>query len=140
MGCVVFLACAIIYEYFHLCDDFDTCFWASKGNITTENIAVSDWESVMRGVPIFVYGYTCHPNVLPLYLELQRRSTKRMHKVMRRGLSFAWLLYTLVGIFGFLLFRNGTDGNILTNDFHKDTVVVIGAIGMATSVIFTIPL
>jgi len=138
--CVSYLVFAIIYEYFNLCSDYDTCFWSSKSNISTEDIAVSDWESVMRGVPIFVYGYTCHPNVLPLYLELQRRSTKRMHKVMRTGLSFAWFLYILVGAFGFLTFRHATDGNILTNDFHHDAVVVIGAIGMVVSVTFTIPL
>jgi len=138
--CVTYLVLIILYEYFNFCHKDDDCFWQKSSGLTWEDMAVSDWESVMRGVPIFVYGYTCHPNVLPLYLELQRRSSKRMHKVMRRGLSFAWFLYLVIGIFGFLTFRSETDGNILTNNFHHDAAVVVGAVGMSISVTFTIPL
>lgn len=51
-----------------------------------------------------VFCYTCHPNVIPIYQELQRRSTKRGFKFLSRGLLIVLVLYLIVGIFGFLTF------------------------------------
>ena len=79
------------------------------------------------------------PTVLPIYLELQRRTTRRMHKVMFRAMSIAFIIYLIGGSFGYLVFLEDTCGNILVNDFKKHIEVVIGAAAMAISLTMTVP-
>ena len=78
-----------------------------------------------------VFGFTCHPNVIPIYQELQRRSTKRGFKFLSRGLMIVLVLYLVVGIFGFLTFYKEyhpiTDfpTQILQAKYHKGDVPII---------------
>ena len=87
--------------------------------------------SIFSSFGFVVFAFTCHPNVIPIYQELQRRSAKRGFKFLYRGLLIALVLYYLVGIFGFLTFYKEyhpiTDfpQQILQAKYHKGDVPII---------------
>ena len=94
----------------------------------------------MTAVPLVVFAYTCHPNVLPVYIELQSPSARRMDKVIRRSVLIAVILYLSLGIFAVLTFGNDTRPNFLYNDYHHSAAILIGCAGFTAAVVITVPL
>lgn len=81
--------------------------------------------------------------MLPVFLELQKPTRKRMYKVVGRAIGIAFLLYALLGTFAYLTFKTQltrSDGNFLNNDYHERGSTLLGAVGMSLSVILAIPL
>eukprot|EP01084_Bolivina_argentea_P025700 47786_1 len=148
--CSAYLCLVIIINYFRLCDDqsvFEgehiqrhTCFWKSNFSLTSDDLFKLTPNGFLSSFPIFVYAYSCQPQVLPIYVELQRRSVRRMHKVIRRSLYFSVTLYVSVGIFGFLTFMDGSCGNVLQNNFKKHPEVILSAVTICISCMFTLPI
>ena len=131
------------------------CFWESpaepggggelpKYNETSFVLADFDPGRILTSVPIVVFAYTCHPNVLPVFLELQRPTEKRMlGKVVYRAVFASLLLYLLIGGFGYLTFQEQLDkskGNFLLNDYHRNPAMIIGAVGYSLYLVMAIPL
>lgn len=148
--CSGYLCLVIILDYFRLCDDntvFEgqdierhTCFWQKDFALDWDDLVHFTPNGFLSSFPIFVFAYSCQPNVLPIYVELQRRSVRRMHKVIRRSLYFAASLYVFVGIFGFLTFMDGTCGNVLQNNYKQHPEIIISAVSICISCIFTLPM
>ena len=78
--------------------------------------------------------------MLPIYVELQRPTIRRMRKVFYRGSILITIMYYGICIFGFLLFLEKTCSNVLTNDFKQSGPAVAAALGIATSCILTQPI
>ena len=149
--CSGYLCLVIIVDYFRLCDDNTvfggdaslsrhTCFWRSNFSLDWDDLVHLTPSGFLSSFPIFVFAYSCQPNVLPIYVELQRRSVRRMHKVIRRSLYFAASLYVFVGIFGFLTFMEGTCGNVLQNDYRHHPEIIVSAVSICISCVFTLPM
>lgn len=103
----------------------------------------TDPIEILTAVPIVVYAYTCHPNILPIFLELKKASPRRMNKVVTRAIGSAFLLYVSLGIFAYLTFKTQlahSNGNFLLNDYHGDPMILCGAIGIGISITFALPL
>mmetsp|Transcript_6169 Transcript_6169/g.9667 ORF Transcript_6169/g.9667 Transcript_6169/m.9667 type:complete len:459 (+) Transcript_6169:33-1409(+) len=150
--CVIYLALVVTVMYFDFCGNEEvvrvgdsaevvTCFWKSGGDPIV--FANFDLLRILNTIPIVVYAYTCHPNVLPMFMELQRPTRRRMVKVVGRAIGLACSIYVLLGVFGYLTFKDQlsmSDGNFLNNDYHKNKFILIGAIGMSLSVVLAVPL
>ena len=148
--CLGYLMIIIFIEYFILCDNMDvvntkptgyerhTCFWKGNFRLTMDDLFQFSAAGFLTSFPIFVFAYSCQPNLLPIYVELQRPTVPRMHKVIRRSLYFSVTMYLIVAIFGYLTFMDKTCGNILINNFKQHPQVIIGAIGIAISCQFTL--
>lgn len=95
----VYLGIAIMYGFFDKTHDSNKAFReAPAGEMSA--------YSIFTAASYVVFAFTCHPNVIPIYQELQRRSTKRGFMFLSRGIVIVLLLYLIVGIFGFLTFYN----------------------------------
>lgn len=94
----------------------------------------------LHALPLILYSYTCHPNVLPLYAELQRPCDRRMHKVVTRAFAAAAFLYVLVGSTGFLTFLYDTEGNILMNNYHREAAPIAACFAICFTVVSAMPL
>lgn len=92
-----YLAFAVCYSFFMETNDISSAF---------ANAPVAEFGAynILTSISLVVFSFTCHPNVIPIYEELERRSTKRGFKFLSRGLVIVLLLYLIVGIFGFLTF------------------------------------
>mmetsp|Transcript_52135 Transcript_52135/g.127291 ORF Transcript_52135/g.127291 Transcript_52135/m.127291 type:complete len:533 (+) Transcript_52135:155-1753(+) len=70
-------------------------------------------KDLLLALPIYLFAFTCQVNVLDVWDDLARASSRRMDKVTRRSMVLCLIIYGLVGAFGFLEFGSKTCGNIL---------------------------
>jgi amino acid permease len=94
---ICYLSIAIVIEYFVQTGD-------TNSNFADAPPARANAYSIFVCVPTIVFAYTCHPNVLPIYVELRKRNTRHMTKILVIGLTIVMFCYMLVGVFGFLTF------------------------------------
>lgn len=130
VACCAVLSVILCVEYFFVCDYARTCFWNAeyKINFWSEWAARTDNPlELIKSVPLVVFAYTCHTAVLPLYLELQRRSANRMGRVLKHAISFTFVIYVFSSFWGFMTFLGATKGNILANDFGRGNIVILVA-------------
>jgi amino acid permease len=50
---------------------------------------------------ICIFAYNCHNHIIPLYVELERRSVKRIKKIEFRSLLIMWTIYLVVSYCGY---------------------------------------
>lgn len=124
MACI-YLAIAVTYGFFSMrSGETNERFKNAPGSEPTA-------YSLFTASGYVVFGFTCHPNVIPIYQELQRRDTKRGFQFLSRGLIVVLLLYLVVGIFGFLTFYKEyhplTDfpTQILQAKYHSGNIPII---------------
>jgi len=100
-------------------------------------------EGVVRMSTLAVFAYCCQPNIPSIYVELEKRSFRRMDKVSVRAMILCFFIYVLMGISGFLAFGDDTSTNIIQNlrsRVRYDPVVMVGFAGMTCAVILAFPL
>lgn len=118
-----YLAFAVLYSFFSETEDTNSAFAnAPPARFGAYNILAS--------MSYVIFSFTCHPNVIPIYEELERRSTKRGFKFLSRGLVFVLLLYLVVGIFGFLTFYDDYNvfkfpSQILQADYSHNNIPIM---------------
>ena len=124
MACV-YLSFAVTYGFFSM-----------RSGETAERFADAPATelsayNIFTAMGFVVFGYTCHPNVIPIYQELQRRDLKRGFQFLSRGLFIVLMLYLVVGICGFLTFYKeyhpitSFPTQILQAKYHKGDVPII---------------
>jgi len=154
----IYLVKVVCVEYFLLCSKQDdhplsgvgshystTCVWEDDYSmdmniIWPEQTFEKFYSGFLTAAPLLIFAYTCNHFILPVYNELNRPSIHRMRKVHKRGLSIIAILYTLIALFGFLLFLDTVCSNVLLNDFRRHFDVVLAALGMAICSILTMPI
>ena len=120
----IYLAIAIMIAFFDRTNDPSKAF----KNAPAFEPSAYDFLTASSYV---VFAFTCHPNVIPIYQELQRRSTKRGLMFLSRGICIVLILYLVVGIFGFVTFYDDyhplTDfpQQILQAKYSKGNVPII---------------
>ena len=118
-----YLAFAIIFSFFMETTDINSA-------IANAPIAEFGAYNILTSISLVVFSFTCHPNVIPIYEELERRSTKRGFKFLSRGLVIVLMLYLIVGIFGFLTFYENYKllkfpSQILQANYSRSNVLII---------------
>eukprot|EP01016_Furgasonia_blochmanni_P024612 TRINITY_DN2653_c0_g2_i8.p1 TRINITY_DN2653_c0_g2~~TRINITY_DN2653_c0_g2_i8.p1 ORF type:complete len:298 (-),score=42.58 TRINITY_DN2653_c0_g2_i8:1726-2619(-) len=135
-ACNVFIVGVIVWEAF----DSEVC------NIQRnfEKAAYYKTEGIYLTLSTAIYSFNCHPNVLDVYSELQRRSLRRMSKVLIRLMSIAGVLYCIVGAFGYLTFLDRPeqfeDGNILVSDYKGHIMIKVCITALCIALIPALPL
>ncbi len=60
---IVFLAVVVVWKYFEFCSyGYSPCL---QEQFSTLPLFHLEWDALLGTVPLIVYAYTCHPNVLP---------------------------------------------------------------------------
>ncbi len=156
--CTLYLIGFLITTYLQFCVDEVTvysptnsanphqveCVWKESSKTNQNIYAASSFKGILTTVSIVIFAFTCHPNVLPVYLELQRPTETRMvDKVIFRALLGALLLYLVVSVFAYLIFLDqleDSNGNFLLNDFQNGIGVILGDIFMSIYIVLAIPI
>lgn len=94
---------------------------------------------IFSALPIVVFSFGCHINILPLYNELQNPSVERINNVIKLSLGGAFLTYLCIGLFAYLTYGGNTDSDVLTN-YPTKTEFSIAKIGLSILVILSFPL
>lgn len=91
---MLFLMCVIVFEAI------------ISGNIidNLSNARLIDFRGISVTFPIAAVSFSCHPNILGIYHELARRSIRRISKVVRRTMMGATVIFSTIGVCGYLIF------------------------------------
>lgn len=126
------------------------CFAPSYGDVSSnfDHVKLFDFSGTSKTLGIALFAYACHPNVLDIYMELNRPSRRRMNKVLTRGLFLVFILYMLAGIFGYVTFSQAigqltsedNGGMILLANYDGNVGIKIAILTIALSVLCSIVL
>merc|ERR1719361_2798598 len=142
----MFLTACLLYEYLRFCGEKETCFW----NFDRENLAIISPALTLKGlvnaIPMFVFGYNCHPSVFPIYKSMVKdrgiaatpRSAPRMANVFRAALSASFTAYTIAASSGFLLLLDEVPSNVLKYKYGRPDMVIAKVL-FAIAMILAVP-
>eukprot|EP00164_Ancoracysta_twista_P003027 GFYU01004038.1.p1 GENE.GFYU01004038.1~~GFYU01004038.1.p1 ORF type:complete len:529 (+),score=110.10 GFYU01004038.1:289-1875(+) len=96
--------------------------------------------STIQAFPVVMFAFTCQTNVYSIYCELVRPTRRRMNKVVHRSVLTSFMIYIVIGIFGYLQYEHDVAGNILKNlDIHNP-MLAAGEATVTLTVILAFPL
>eukprot|EP00198_Chlamydomonas_reinhardtii_P010547 XP_001699884.1 amino acid transporter [Chlamydomonas reinhardtii] len=84
-------------------------------------------EGLLVAFPVIVFSFTAHPYYLGIFNNLQAATFSRMTKVTNLAMGLSSLLYFIVGVGGYITFRNRTAGDLLRNFGAADVDGIRGA-------------
>ena len=111
--------------------------------ILDDNPSIGHVESVhlkmsfFRAFPIITFAFSFHTAFFAIYKEMENRSEIDM--VVCASTLIACSGYLLVGIFGYLAFKDSVENNILLN-FEHDVWIQIGKLSLSVVICFSYPL
>ncbi|XP_015259092.1 PREDICTED: putative sodium-coupled neutral amino acid transporter 8 [Cyprinodon variegatus] len=101
---------------------------------------VSSWASMFSVVPTICFGFQCHEACIAIYSSMENQ--KLLHWVVISVLSmfFCLLVYTLTGVYGFLMFGQDVASDILMSYPGNDVVMIISRLLFGISIITIYPI
>jgi amino acid permease len=88
---------------------------------------------------IFSFAYVLHLNVIPLFLELEDPSPRKMIWVIRGVVATCTTVYGLVGYAGLMLYGENTKSNVLIN-FGTSPAYILAKVAVCLAVVMSFPL
>uniref|UniRef100_A0A8C4Q3E1 Solute carrier family 38 member 2 n=1 Tax=Eptatretus burgeri TaxID=7764 RepID=A0A8C4Q3E1_EPTBU len=117
LGCMAFFQIVIIYKKFSIsCEtsvingttEYHYAYWRDYNETGHDSckpeIALLNKKTIYA-IPIAIFAYVAHPEVLPIYKELKDASKKRMLHVSYVSMFTMFIMYILTAIFGYLTFN-----------------------------------
>lgn len=94
-------------------------------------------------VPILVFAFVCHPEVLPIYSELKDRSRRKMQTVSNISITGMLVMYLLAALFGYLTFYGEVEDELLhayIKVYTFDTPLLMVRLAVLVAVTLTVPI
>uniref|UniRef100_A0A8C7F5E4 Sodium-coupled neutral amino acid transporter 5-like n=1 Tax=Oncorhynchus kisutch TaxID=8019 RepID=A0A8C7F5E4_ONCKI len=110
--------------------------------ITMHNIGGKVQHVTAYTIPILAFAFVCHPEVLPIYTELQDATKKRMQTVANISILAMFVMYGLTAIFGYLTFFGGVESELLHTYIKVDpldTLILCVRMAVLVAVTLTVP-
>lgn len=90
-----------------------------------------------------VFAFNCQNHILPLYAELERKSTKRIYKVINRSVFTMWAIYFTMAMAGYFATYELTARIVLERESldgpYIDTSMLIGIIALVVLLLIHSP-
>jgi len=142
---VIYLTVITTTTFFHYCDKpyGHGCLMSSRklpSVFMNVDLYGVDWIGHMYTIPLIISSFAAHPTVLPIYIELQKKSPVDMWVVMVTGLSIAAFFYMVLSSFGYLTFLSDTKPNYLLNEYHHNLAVTLASVGLCMVCVLAMPL
>lgn len=97
------------------------------------------WFQPLAVIPILCFAYQTHEVIVPVYACMKERVIGKFMKATVFSLVLLFILYNLVGAFGYLTFGSNVPADIMSLYDGKDPVVVIGIVALVVKFITTYP-
>lgn len=97
------------------------------------------WFEPLAIVPVLCFAYQTHEVIVPVYACMEQRFISLFMKASVFGLVILFLLYNIVGAYGYLTFGADVGPDIMSLYDAKDPVVVVGIVAIVIKFITTYP-
>ena len=94
---------------------------------------------VLRSVPIFVFAYTCHQNIISITNELHSPTPPRVLHVIGASALVALGVYLLISFSGYTTFGPQVESDILAT-YPSSAMVAVARVAISVVVTFSYPL
>ncbi|KAJ3177661.1 hypothetical protein HK101_010204 [Irineochytrium annulatum] len=94
---------------------------------------------LLRTLPIFVFAFGCHQNIFPIHNELADSTLARVSSVATLSVGAAFVVYQIIGVFGYLSFGHGVASNII-EQYPAGRIITIGQFALCILFLFSYPL
>jgi amino acid permease len=133
--CVIIIECPMYFSKFLETTDINDINWFNIGTGFTYKLYF------FTGTATVFFAYTCHAGAFPVYKSLKNNVTRRVNKVFRRSILLDAVIYTLVGVTGFLTQPVHTPDLIIyrKGQFSNDLALIIGQLLIAFNLILSSP-
>ncbi|KAG8439734.1 hypothetical protein GDO86_005779 [Hymenochirus boettgeri] len=94
-------------------------------------------------IPILAFAFVCHPEILPIYSELRRRTRRTMQNVSNISIAAMLAMYLLSALFGYLTFFGEVNDELLhtyTKVYTFDTLLLCVRLAVLVAVTLTVPI
>mmetsp|Transcript_39714 Transcript_39714/g.104885 ORF Transcript_39714/g.104885 Transcript_39714/m.104885 type:complete len:479 (-) Transcript_39714:273-1709(-) len=135
--CVVLIVSVVVLFAVHPTTELDP--FAGSGaddDQKGEVVPVTSILSTLRELPIFVFAYTCHQNIISITNELERPSTGRALAGLSSAVSIAVCAYLVLAIAGYLTYGDAVASDVLES--YPDDSLLVGVARIAISLIVTL--
>jgi len=102
--------------------------------------AFSLTSGIFNCISICTFAFAPHIQMVTLFSELKEPSKERTFKWLFTSFTLCWVVYGMVGSFGYYTFYNKTKGNIILNFNADDNAITAGRLGVALSVMAGYPM
>lgn len=116
-------------------------------NTTVEYTRLASGQQLLdtvNSLPLIMFAYCCQVNVYDIYRELGTPTEAKMMRVSWMGMvGLCFVIYSCMGIFGYLDFRADVEGNVLRNlqyDVQRDGVIAAAFVAITLTVVVAFPL
>jgi len=96
-------------------------------------------SNMLSACAIISLSWTCHFNVLPIFITLQNRTTQQMRTIIVFSMGLAGSVYVLFGLFAYFCFLSDTTGDTLA-DFSQKSVGQVLRVFVVGSLCLSFPL
>ncbi|XP_051525271.1 sodium-coupled neutral amino acid transporter 5-like [Myxocyprinus asiaticus] len=152
LSCMVFFLISVIYKKFVTeCSKehgnietmlnqtlFDQTIYNSTSDICEAKLVTFNPQTAFT-IPIIAFAFVCHPEVLPIYTELNKPTKQRMQNVANISITAMFVMYLLTAIFGYLTFYKSTDSELLKMYSKTDTLMLCVRLAVLVAVTLTVP-
>jgi len=98
-------------------------------------VLFSSGEKTLRALPVFVFSYTCHQNMISITNELDNPTKGRCWAVAGISIVIAFCIYIVLASSGYTTFGDQVQGNILKN--YPSSSIVVAAARIMISLVVT---
>eukprot|EP00026_Physarum_polycephalum_P004161 Phypoly_transcript_04178.p1 GENE.Phypoly_transcript_04178~~Phypoly_transcript_04178.p1 ORF type:complete len:438 (+),score=40.67 Phypoly_transcript_04178:52-1365(+) len=96
--------------------------------------------SIMNALPLISFAFGCHLQLVPIFGELDdNHIPRRPNMVIAMTNLVCIVLYSIVGIFGYLEFPNSQQGNVLKNYSNHDHLVNVARVVLSFVIVCHYP-
>lgn len=102
-------------------------------------VASAPLLDLLHAVPIFVFSYTCHQNIISISNELRSPTSQRVLGVIASSILFALAIYVLISYSGYVTFGPVVASDILAT-YPASALVAVARLAISIVVTFSYPL
>ena len=120
--------------------DLDPCHGREAGCRGSIELGIpSEPLALLKVIPIFIFGYTCHQNTFTLVNELHKPTQQRCNSFVGLAIGVAVFFYCVVAASGYHTYGSKVPSNII-EAFPLTKFLAVGRIGLAFNMAFSYPL
>ncbi|ORY83197.1 amino acid transporter [Protomyces lactucae-debilis] len=105
-------------------------------------VKLFEWKGFVKflnALPVFVFAFTCHQNILSIVNEIEDTSQRQINGVVATSIGGSWAVYLLVAITGYLSYGDKVNGNIVSM-YPNSISANIGRTAIVVLILFSYPL
>eukprot|EP00126_Sphaerothecum_destruens_P004540 Sdes_comp18242_c0_seq1m7856 len=133
---VLYMTLLVVY---YLCANSPEEIEAREGRGEFQAVP-TDYLGLIRSLPIMMFSFTCHQNIYFVHNEMKNPTKSRTTITIVVALSFALILYLVVGVCGYMTHLSNVTGNLLSAYPPMDKLFISCRCMVSILVAFSFPL